>query len=62
MHPRNDIAMDKLTTIPTAKPKTTKGWADKFRGIWKDDSMSAEEQVAFIRESRSEIRKDPFEL
>ena len=51
-----------LTTVPTAKPKATKRWATEFCGMWKDDSMTAEEQIAFIRESRGGIRKDPFEL
>lgn len=58
----SDYATLLLTTIPTTTTEDSKGWANRFRGMWKDTSMSAEEQVAFVRESRSETRKDPFEL
>jgi len=54
---RIELASRLINSLNNTEPEKKKdSWEDLF-GSWEDDSMSAEEMVNFVRESRVSYRK-----
>lgn len=54
---RIELASRLVNSLKNNEPETKKdSWEDLY-GSWEDDSMSAEELVNFVRESRISYRK-----